>query len=206
MTECGGRHNHVLDLNTRRCRCCRRSAEQIERADFLAREARWEERAGYDLPSDLGLDGAIPLDPPMAVRVIVKAPTGVFYECHRLLIPGLPPGLPTWACGYCSRVFGTDGFIACGMICPGCGAIIEAIRAAVPAPSGIVIHAGGDPPQTWYERVEARHVAALPPSDAGIDGAIPLPPIEWMPGAPIGDAEWSQQNRKINDLLAGRTE
>mgnify|MGYP001558329901 FL=1 len=45
----------------------------------------------------------------------------------------------------------------------------------------------------------------LPPSDHGIDGARPLPPIEWMPGAPIGDAEWSAQNRKINDLLAGRT-
>ena len=45
----------------------------------------------------------------------------------------------------------------------------------------------------------------LPPSDHGIDGAGPLPPIEWMPGAPIGDAEWSAQNRKINDLLAGRT-
>ena len=46
----------------------------------------------------------------------------------------------------------------------------------------------------------------LLPSDTGIAGARPLPPIEWMPGAPIGDAEWSQQNRKINDLLAGRTE
>ena len=43
------------------------------------------------------------------------------------------------------------------------------------------------------------------PSDTGIAGALPLPPIEWMPGAPIGDAEWSAQNRKINDLLAGRT-
>ena len=46
---------------------------------------------------------------------------------------------------------------------------------------------------------------AVPPSDVGIPGTLPLPPIEWMPGAPIGDAEWSQQNRKINDLLAGRT-
>ena len=42
------------------------------------------------------------------------------------------------------------------------------------------------------------------PSDTGIAGARPLPPIEWMPGAPIGDAEWSAQNRKINDLLMGR--
>ena len=48
-------------------------------------------------------------------------------------------------------------------------------------------------------------VLGLPPSDCGITGARPLPPIEWMPGAPIGDAEWSAQNRKINDLLAGRT-
>ena len=45
----------------------------------------------------------------------------------------------------------------------------------------------------------------LPPSDVGIDGAKPLGLDEWtMPGDLVSDAEWSTQNRRINDLLAGR--
>mgnify|MGYP001563100292 CR=1 FL=1 len=54
-------------------------------------------------------------------------------------------------------------------------------------------------------RAESLERERLLPSDIGIAGALLLPPIEWMPGAPIGDAEWSAQNRKINDLLSGRT-
>ena len=45
----------------------------------------------------------------------------------------------------------------------------------------------------------------LPVSDHGLVGAIPLPEPSWNPWMPLPDAEWSQQNRKINDLLAGRT-
>lgn len=46
----------------------------------------------------------------------------------------------------------------------------------------------------------------LPPSDSGIDGAIPLPPDSWAPmrDSAISDTEWSQQNARINELLMGR--
>ena len=43
-----------------------------------------------------------------------------------------------------------------------------------------------------------------PPSDHGVCGAIPLPPETWNP-EPVGDETWAEQNRKINDLLMGRT-
>jgi hypothetical protein len=41
------------------------------------------------------------------------------------------------------------------------------------------------------------------PSDTGIDGAIPLPIEDDPTVAILTDAEWSAQNKKINDLLAG---
>ena len=43
----------------------------------------------------------------------------------------------------------------------------------------------------------------MPVSDCGIEGAVPLPPSEWLP-ATLTDQEWAAQNRKINDFLAGR--
>ena len=47
-------------------------------------------------------------------------------------------------------------------------------------------------------------------SDHGLDSAYPLPEPTWNPWVreqvdPLSDAEWAAQNRKINDLLAGRT-
>lgn len=46
---------------------------------------------------------------------------------------------------------------------------------------------------------------SLPVSDHGIDGAVPLPPPTWDPWTdPLSGSEWAEQNRKINDLLAGR--
>ena len=49
-------------------------------------------------------------------------------------------------------------------------------------------------------------VADVPVSDHGINGAIPLGRVEWTIPSDlhISDAEWSTQNRGINDLLAGR--
>lgn len=48
-------------------------------------------------------------------------------------------------------------------------------------------------------------VADVPVSDHGIDGAIPLEPGEtWWPAAPVSDADWTTQNRRINNLLEGR--
>ena len=43
--------------------------------------------------------------------------------------------------------------------------------------------------------------AALPPSDPGYSGAIPLAAPTWQPVPFLSDAEWADQNRKINDLL-----
>ena len=43
--------------------------------------------------------------------------------------------------------------------------------------------------------------AALPPSDPGYPGAIPLAAPTWQPVPFLSDAEWADQNRKINDLL-----
>lgn len=46
----------------------------------------------------------------------------------------------------------------------------------------------------------------LAPSDHGIAGAVPLSPDTWNPLDTHArtDAEWAEQNRKINALLAGR--
>lgn len=46
----------------------------------------------------------------------------------------------------------------------------------------------------------------LPVSDHGIEGATPLGPAEWTipDDARVSDAEWSTQNRRVNDVLAGR--
>ena len=51
----------------------------------------------------------------------------------------------------------------------------------------------------------------LPPSDHGLDGAIPLPPPEWVPGenlefpgvqaSDVAILAWAEQNRRINALL-----
>jgi len=46
----------------------------------------------------------------------------------------------------------------------------------------------------------------LPPSDHGLDGAIPLPEPTWSPQSDdaLPEGAWSEQNRRINDLLNGR--
>lgn len=49
--------------------------------------------------------------------------------------------------------------------------------------------------------VDRRCEVAPSTSDTGIDGARPLPPPE-EPWEPLDDADWSAQNRKINDLLS----
>ena len=52
-----------------------------------------------------------------------------------------------------------------------------------------------------------RSATNLSPSDLGLDGAIPLEPPTWAPPMDwqLSDADWSGQNRKINELLSGRT-
>lgn len=56
--------------------------------------------------------------------------------------------------------------------------------------------------------VHAMAHPGLPPSDLGLDGALPLEPATWSIPSDhlLSDADWSAQNRKINDLLAGRAE
>ena len=44
----------------------------------------------------------------------------------------------------------------------------------------------------------------VPVSDHGIDGAKPLGPMEASWGYLVSDTEWSTQNRRINDVIAGR--
>lgn len=41
----------------------------------------------------------------------------------------------------------------------------------------------------------------IPPSDQGIEGAVPLPPSEPAWGFDDDGMNWPEQNRKINDLL-----
>lgn len=73
------------------------------------------------------------------------------------------------------------------------------------------------PDGTWSEYIPERG-PALPPSDTGIDGAIPLPPMEQRWGDPddgvseqpwdlngVSDDVWADQNRRINELLMRRT-
>ena len=45
--------------------------------------------------------------------------------------------------------------------------------------------------------------AEVPVSDHGLIGALPLEPTQ-QPWESLDDADWAAQNRKINDLLAGR--
>lgn len=54
------------------------------------------------------------------------------------------------------------------------------------------------------QAITAEHLA---PSDLGLVGVLPLPEPTWSTAAAeaIPDTEWSEQNRKINDLLSGRT-
>ena len=55
----------------------------------------------------------------------------------------------------------------------------------------------------WQERAET--------SDHGIEGVIPLGPEpvlhdfdDMMNAAPMSDAEWAAQNRRVNAIIAGR--
>ena len=62
-------------------------------------------------------------------------------------------------------------------------------------------------PRDQMDRIEINEAFAsvlfdVPPSDHGIEGVIPLPPPEWDPSSDIlTDADWADQNRKINNLL-----
>lgn len=51
---------------------------------------------------------------------------------------------------------------------------------------------------------------SLPPTDRGIDGVVSLPPMTYEPGVIVTQdpaaLPWHEQNRRINDLLMGRTE
>lgn len=123
------------------------------------------------------------------------------------------------ACGHCQADLGPVLSVS-GSVCGACGGVVHAIRYAL----------GSDwdnlTPQTFsraaLDRAEAeirmsfemlsaaaRHRTAgenLLVSDHGIPGAYPLPPATWDPWAdPLSDNAWAEQNRKINDLLAGRT-
>lgn len=49
-----------------------------------------------------------------------------------------------------------------------------------------------------------RRCPDLPPSDHGIDGAHLLPPAAEWEIPPADGPAWSEQNRRINDLLEGR--
>lgn len=49
--------------------------------------------------------------------------------------------------------------------------------------------------------------SVLPPSDLGLDGAIPLDPEEPREEASEDQGlDWTTQNRRINDLLMGRAD
>ena len=61
-----------------------------------------------------------------------------------------------------------------------------------------VVGNGGTLPTLPQESLDA--AAPLPPSDTGLDGAIPLEPYTWE-WTTLDDATWAAQNRKMNDLL-----
>ena len=123
------------------------------------------------------------------------------------------------ACGACGLDLGLVASLQVGGTC-GCGAWVHTIRYALPQDfhRGIIFANATSPPQPWdLSEVDLPRwvlldgpliqgsTKDLPVSDRGIDGARPLPEPSWNPWMPLPDAEWSQQNRKINDLLAGRT-
>lgn len=126
----------------------------------------------------------------MIAQVIVKSPGGAFWQCQMIA----HRDGPAWACGPCQYVLGSDGFLAIGMICPGCGSVIVAMRAAVSVEPSVVFISGDGSIHTIS--------STSAPSDIGIDGALPLPPDEWHPA--FTEEGWAEQNRKINDLLMGR--
>ena len=128
------------------------------------------------------------------MRLRVLADDGLcWYFCPVSRRPG--DGAEQVQCGRCWQALGPAARFL--RRCAGCGARIEAKTDTDRPPHGEIL-GGASPPVPVLGLL-------LLPSDGGITGARPLPPIEWMPGAPIGDAAWSAQNRKINDLLAGRT-
>lgn len=119
----------------------------------------------------------------MTAVVFANTSGGIFYHCMLL-----PDG---FLCGRCQARH--DVPVA---RCRECGARITVHSiAATNLP----------PPALW---LGAEGAEGMSPADSGLDGAIPLPPDSWapMPEGAIPDAEWSAQNRRINDLLMGRAQ
>ena len=87
------------------------------------------------------------------------------------------------------------------------GAVFPAGSAPPGAPSAFPPSGAPIPMRYQYGcillRVMMPRARELPPSDAGLEGAIPLSPDSWHP-EPISDEAWAEQNRKANDLLMGR--
>lgn len=127
----------------------------------------------------------------MIGRVVVQDPNGGgYYECRRDYLRDWP----VWFCGLCRDGLVADGFLAIGMACARCGAVVVAMRVSVAHPQDFVMADGRERPHSFGGDV---------PSDTGMDGAIPLPADdEWHPA--FTDEGWAAQNRKINDLLMGR--
>ena len=143
----------------------------------------------------------------MIDRVFVKSVEGHVYLCQIAMFEGRR----VVVCGRCKAILAFTGISQLGATCARCGAVVELIHRFIPPIPGVVTGDNVERPVDWQygltEAIRDVHAMAhpgLPPSDHGLDGARPLPPIEWMPGAPIGDREWSIQNRRINDLLADR--
>jgi hypothetical protein len=59
----------------------------------------------------------------------------------------------------------------------------------------------GDAPENAFGWDIRDGTDALPVSDHGLHGAIPLPLPEWYPDPVCSDVEWAAQNRRINNLL-----
>jgi len=154
----------------------------------------------------------------MITEAIVQTADGVAYKCR--LQPG-PGDSIVVECGKCRAVLCSEGGLTRFGLprgCVECGAVLRSIQYVEPpsrvesafsgasclVPGGCDLDLNALECRRCFRSFEALDVAAVVPvSDHGVIGAIPLGPENPL-WAPLDDADWSAQNRKINDLLAGR--
>ena len=128
-------------------------------------------------------------------QVFVAARDGFKYRCFQRISQ-------LFECGYCREPLPE---IRPGFECARCGSRVAVWGASWNDPLRTTTREHVAALETrcdGQEHCAATHVHALEPSDTGITGAIPLPPDEWHPA--VTDEGWSEQNRKINELLMGR--